>query len=124
LLLDANWFRIEVQVKKVAKGLLRSSYTPVKNSKRLLCRFFYGIRPARAGHGHLANTRKGVNQMVQGRRHGHSHVPRPSHFRHPKTYKVKCSGCGKEVVTPVPPPDDKKLLCMECLNSTKISKEE
>jgi len=40
LLLDANWFRIKVQVKKVAKGLLRSSYTPVKNSKRLLCRFF------------------------------------------------------------------------------------
>ena len=71
-----------------------------------------------------ANTRKGVNQMAQGRRHGRSHVPRPSHFRHPKTYKVKCSGCGKEVVTPVPPPDDKKLLCMECFNSREISKEE
>jgi len=66
-----------------------------------------------------ANTRKGVNQMAQGRRHGRSHVPRPSHFRHPKTYKVICSGCGKEVVAPVPPPDDKKLLCMECFNSTQ-----
>ena len=27
---------------------------------------------------------------------------------------VLCLGCGKEIVSPVPPPNDKKLLCMEC----------
>jgi len=74
-----------------------------------------------------SNTRKEVNQMVQGRRYGRSgrsHAPRPSHLRHPRTYKVTCSGCGKEVVTPVPPPNDKKLLCIQCFNRTEISKEE
>ena len=71
-----------------------------------------------------SNITKEVNQMVQGRRHGRSHAPRPSHLRHPKTYKVTCSGCGKEVVTSVPPPNDKKLLCMECFNRTEKSKEE
>ncbi|MGZ6202939.1 MAG: hypothetical protein ACXWM6_15630 [Thermodesulfobacteriota bacterium] len=52
--------------------------------------------------------------MVQRRRRGRFHASRPSYLRHPKSYKVLCSGCGKEVVTPVPPPNDKKLLCMEC----------
>ncbi len=61
--------------------------------------------------------------MTQERRRGRSYVTRPSHFRHPKTYKVTCSGCGKEVVTSVPPPDEKKLLCMECFNNKEISKE-
>ena len=27
---------------------------------------------------------------------------------------VLCLGCGKEIVTQVRPPDDEKLLCMEC----------
>jgi len=52
--------------------------------------------------------------MVQRRRRPNHRGPRPGHLRHPKFYKVLCSGCGKEVVTPVPPPDDKKLLCTEC----------
>ena len=52
--------------------------------------------------------------MLQRRRRGRFHASRPSYLRHPKSYKVLCSGCGKEVVTPVPPPTDKKLLCMEC----------
>jgi hypothetical protein len=37
---------------------------------------------------------------------------------------VLCLGCGKEIVTPVPPPDYKKLLCMECFNRIEVSKEE
>jgi CxxC-x17-CxxC domain-containing protein len=52
--------------------------------------------------------------MIQRRRHGRFHASKPRHLRHPKSYKVICSGCGKEVVTQVFPPDDKKLLCMEC----------
>jgi CxxC-x17-CxxC domain-containing protein len=62
--------------------------------------------------------------MVQRRKHGRFHAPKSKHFKHPKSYKVVCSGCGKEVITPVLPPDDKKLLCMECFSSTEISKEE
>jgi len=62
--------------------------------------------------------------MLQRRRHGRSHAPKSKHFRHPKSYKVVCSGCGKEVITPVLPPDDKKLLCMECFSKSGISKEE
>ncbi|OGP95565.1 MAG: hypothetical protein A2157_16550 [Deltaproteobacteria bacterium RBG_16_47_11] len=54
--------------------------------------------------------------MLQRRRHGRSHAPRPNHFKHPKSYKVICSGCGKEVITSVFPPSDKKLLCMECFS--------
>jgi len=68
-----------------------------------------------------------MGKIIQKRHEGMSkpaEAPRPSHFRHPKTYKVRCSCCGKEVVTPVPPPDDKKLLCMERFNSIEISKEE
>jgi CxxC-x17-CxxC domain-containing protein len=52
--------------------------------------------------------------MFQRRRHGRFHASRPSSLRHPKSYKVLCSGCGKEIVTPVAPPDGKKLLCIEC----------
>gem|GEM_PF-2022900 len=32
----------------------------------------------------------------------------------PKFYKIICASCGKEVVVQVPPPPDKKLLCMDC----------
>jgi CxxC-x17-CxxC domain-containing protein len=62
--------------------------------------------------------------MMQRRRHGKARGPRPSYLRRPKSYKVICSGCGKEVVTQVPPPNDKKLLCMECFSRIEISKEE
>jgi CxxC-x17-CxxC domain-containing protein len=54
--------------------------------------------------------------MVQRRRRGNHRGPKPSYLRHPKSYKVLCSGCGKEVVTQVPPPNDKKLLCIECFS--------
>ena len=40
--------------------------------------------------------------------------PEAPPFGRPKSYKIICSGCGKEVVVQVPPPDDKKRLCMEC----------
>jgi len=62
--------------------------------------------------------------VFQRRRHGHSHAPRSHHVRHPKSYKVACSGCGKEVVIPVLPPDDKELLCIACFSKSGISKEE
>jgi len=62
--------------------------------------------------------------MVQRRRHGRVRGPKPRRSSRPKSYKVVCSGYGKEVVTPVPPPDDKKLLCMECFSKIEISKEE
>jgi CxxC-x17-CxxC domain-containing protein len=62
--------------------------------------------------------------MLQRRRHGRFHASRPSCLRHAKPYKVLCSGCGKEVVPPVAPPNDKKLLCMECFSRIEISKEE
>ncbi len=62
--------------------------------------------------------------MVQRRRHGKPRGPKLGYLRHPKSYKVLCSGCGKEVVTPVPPPHDKKLLRMECFSRIEIFKEE
>jgi CxxC-x17-CxxC domain-containing protein len=62
--------------------------------------------------------------MLQRRRHGRFHASKPSHFRHPKSYKVICSGCGREIITPVLPPEDKKLLCIDCFNRAEISKEE
>jgi CxxC-x17-CxxC domain-containing protein len=62
--------------------------------------------------------------MVQRRRRGNYRGPKPSRLKRARSYKVLCSGCGKEVVTPVPPPNDKKLLCMECFNKTEISMEE
>jgi CxxC-x17-CxxC domain-containing protein len=62
--------------------------------------------------------------MVQRRRHGRFHAPRPNHLRRPNSYKVVCSGCGKEVITQVPAPNDKKLLCTECFSRIEISKEE
>jgi len=54
--------------------------------------------------------------MVQNKRHGggRSRNSRPRYTSRPRSYKIVCSGCGKEVVVQVPPPDDKKLLCMEC----------
>jgi len=54
--------------------------------------------------------------MVQRRRRGNHRGPKPSHLRRPKSYKVLCSGCGKEVITQVPAPNDKKLLCTECFS--------
>jgi len=62
--------------------------------------------------------------MLQRKRHGRSHAPKSTHFRHPKSYNVVCSGCGKGVITQVLPPDDKELLCMECFSKSGISKEE
>jgi len=61
--------------------------------------------------------------MLQRRRHGRSHAPRSNHSRHAKSYKVVCSGCGKEVVIPVLPPDGKQLVCMDCFVKSGISKE-
>jgi hypothetical protein len=52
------------------------------------------------------------------------HASKPSHLRHPKSYKIICSGCGKEVVTQVFSPDNKKILCMESFSEREISKEE
>jgi len=60
--------------------------------------------------------------MIQRRRHGEAMLQ--CHLRHPKSYKVICSGCGKEVVTQVFPPDNKKILCMESFSKREISKEE
>ena len=56
--------------------------------------------------------------MLQRRRRGNHRGPKPNHLRirRPKSYRVLCSGCGKEVVTQVPPPNDKKLLCTECFS--------
>jgi CxxC-x17-CxxC domain-containing protein len=34
-----------------------------------------------------------------------------------------CASCGKEVVDPIPPPEGKKLLCLECFSKIEISKE-
>jgi len=52
--------------------------------------------------------------MVQRRRQGRARGPKPRRSNHPKSYRIVCAGCGKEVVVQVPPPGDKKLLCMEC----------
>ena len=62
--------------------------------------------------------------MLQRRRHGKPRSSKPRHLRRPQSFKVVCSGCGKEVVTQVFPPDDKKLLCMECFSKIEKSKEE
>lgn len=40
--------------------------------------------------------------------------PRAGRSTRPKSYKIVCAGCGKEVVVQVSPPPDKKLLCMDC----------
>jgi CxxC-x17-CxxC domain-containing protein len=58
--------------------------------------------------------------MVQRRRHGRLRASRPNHSRRPNSYKVVCSGCGKEAMVQVPPPDDKKLLCIECFSKRDI----
>ena len=60
--------------------------------------------------------------MVQRRRHGRSRGPRPGHLRRPKSYKILCSGCGKEVVTQVSSTNDTKLLCIECYGKTEMPK--
>ena len=59
--------------------------------------------------------------MVQRRRHGRTRGPKPGRSSRPKSYRIVCSGCGKEFVVPVPPPDNKKLLCMECFKKIEIS---
>jgi len=51
---------------------------------------------------------------MQRRRHGKMRGPRTSRPSRPKSYKINCAGCGKEVVVQVPPPEGKKLLCMDC----------
>jgi CxxC-x17-CxxC domain-containing protein len=35
-----------------------------------------------------------------------------------------CGGCGKEVIIPVLPPNEKKLLCMECFSKSGTTREE
>ena len=62
--------------------------------------------------------------MVQRRRHGRARGPKPRRSSRPKSYRIVCAGCGKEVVVQVPPAGDKKLLCMECFSGKEISKEE
>jgi CxxC-x17-CxxC domain-containing protein len=52
--------------------------------------------------------------MLQRRRHGRMRGSKPSHSSRPKSYKIACASCGKEVIVQIPPPQDKKLLCMEC----------
>jgi len=52
--------------------------------------------------------------MVQRRRHGKMRGSKPKRSSHPKSYKIVCAGCGKEVIVQVPPPAEKKLLCMDC----------
>ena len=49
---------------------------------------------------------------------------KPKRSNRPKSYKIVCASCGKEAVTQVFPPDDKKLPCMECFSKIEISKEE
>ncbi len=62
--------------------------------------------------------------MVQRKRPGRFHPPKSNRFKHPRSYKVVCSGCGKEVITPVLPPDNQKLLCLECFGKSESLKEE
>jgi len=62
--------------------------------------------------------------MVQRKRHGRMRGPKPRRSSRPKSYKIVCAGCGKEVIVQVPPPDDKKLLCMECFKNKDIIKTE
>jgi CxxC-x17-CxxC domain-containing protein len=52
--------------------------------------------------------------MAQRRKPGRARGSKPGRSSHPKSYRIVCAGCGKEVVVQVPPPGDKKLLCMEC----------
>ena len=61
---------------------------------------------------------------MQRRRHGRTRGPRPSRSNRPRSYRIVCSGCGKEVVVQVPPLEGKKLLCLECFNKVEISQEE
>ncbi len=37
-----------------------------------------------------------------------------SHSSRPKYYKIAFANCGREIIVQVPPPQDKKLLCMDC----------
>jgi CxxC-x17-CxxC domain-containing protein len=57
--------------------------------------------------------------MVQRGRRGRFHARRPNHSRRQNSYKVVCSSCGKEALTQVPAPNDKKLLCMECFSKER-----
>jgi formylmethanofuran dehydrogenase subunit E len=34
----------------------------------------------------------------------------------PRSFKVICSGCGKELMMEVPAPVGKDLLCLDCYN--------
>jgi len=52
--------------------------------------------------------------VQQRRRRGKIRGPGPGRSKHPKTYKIVCAACGKEVVVQIPPLADKKLLCIEC----------
>jgi CxxC-x17-CxxC domain-containing protein len=62
--------------------------------------------------------------MVQRRGRGKTRGPKPRRSSHPKSYRIVCSACGKEVIVQVPPPSDKKLLCVECFSGKEMSKEE
>jgi len=61
--------------------------------------------------------------MVQRRRHGRMRGSKPKRSNRPKSYKIVCASCGKEVVSQVAPPEGKKLLCLECFSKIEISKE-
>jgi CxxC-x17-CxxC domain-containing protein len=81
-------------------------------------------REDREGEWIIAATRTVIDPVFAGKRLTNDAAEKAreapwsktSHLRHPKSYKVLCSGCGKEVVTQVPPPNGKKLLCMECFS--------
>jgi len=45
---------------------------------------------------------------------------RPKRSNRPKSYKILCASCGKEVVSQVAPPEGKKLLCLECFSNKNI----
>jgi formylmethanofuran dehydrogenase subunit E len=61
--------------------------------------------------------------MPPQRRRGRFQAARPSHSKRPKSYRVTCSGCGKEVVTQVSPPEGQKLLCIDCFTQPGTPKE-
>src|SRR5512136_3061691 len=54
------------------------------------------------------------DDMVQKRRSGRGRGPRPRRSFRQRSYKGVCAECGTEVLLQVPPPEGRKLLCVEC----------
>jgi len=52
--------------------------------------------------------------MIQRRRHRNHRGAKSRRVGRAKSYRIVCSGWGKEIVVQVSPPNDKKLLVMEC----------